>query len=65
MAIKIIEDGPPIVMTRSEYERLVRAWHQECTHCVNPPPFEEWVRDQKARAERFHESMGGLFRRSA
>ena len=44
MSIKIIEDGPEIVLTQSEYARLAREYKRAVMMMVDPPTFEEWVR---------------------
>lgn len=63
MSIKIIEDGPPIVMKRSEYERAAQEYLSATSYMVNPPSFEEWVRSRQAEAKRSADSFGGLFKR--
>jgi hypothetical protein len=48
MAIKIIEDGADIHLTRSEWEKLHAEYQQGMSHMVNPPSFETWVSKRKA-----------------
>lgn len=50
MTIKIIEDGPDIVLTQSEAEHLRRQWTKCCQYHVDPPTFEEFVRGRKNTA---------------
>lgn len=54
MAIKIIEDGPDITLTRSEYNRLYAEYSKAfMLYAGTPPTFEEWVRERlEARATR-------------
>lgn len=47
MSIRIIEDGPEITLTRSEYERLLGEWRTSCTYSAKPLSFEEWVRNRQ------------------
>lgn len=46
MSIRIIEDGPEIVLPRSEYERLNREWQENCRYMVGAPSFETWLRSR-------------------
>jgi hypothetical protein len=46
MAIKIIDDGPEIVITRSEHVRLSREYQQVTSFMVDPPTFEDFVRSR-------------------
>lgn len=48
MTIRIIEDGPDIILTRGEAERLRKEWQKVCQYNVEPPTFEEFVRSRKA-----------------
>lgn len=50
MSIKVV-DGPQIVLTREEYERLQREYQRTVMHMVNAPSFETWVRRQKRRGD--------------
>ena len=52
MAIKIVEDNPDVVLTRSEYENLLVQYNALHTGPVKPA-FEEWVRGQKQNLKEF------------
>lgn len=44
MSIRIIEDEPEIVLTRSEHARLQREWQASQQMTVMPQDFETWLR---------------------
>jgi hypothetical protein len=47
MSIKIIEDGPEIVLTRTEHEVLYREWEESQKFTSAPASFETWLRRKK------------------
>jgi uncharacterized protein YciU (UPF0263 family) len=51
MSIKIIKDGADIVLTQSEYLRLMREYERCISFMVDPPTFEEWVRGRANHTE--------------
>lgn len=50
MAIRIIDDQPDVVLTRSEHQRLMREY-ESLTHMVDKPDFETWVRRRMFNVE--------------
>ena len=48
MAIKIIEDGRDVHLTRAEWERLMQEYRRTVSMMVDPPSFEVWVSKRMA-----------------
>lgn len=50
MSIKIIDDGPEIVLTQSEHERLLSEYQKAMQYYAGPYiSFETWVRTKLQR----------------
>lgn len=51
MSVQIIRDSEnDLVLTESEYDKLLREYQQVTSMMVNPPTFEEWARKKKGQA---------------
>ena len=53
MSIRIVEDLPEVVLTRSEYDRLHREWRSTQSYTTHPQDFESWVRGRSATSTVF------------
>lgn len=62
MTIKIVEDGPDIVLTRSEHRRYMEAYRNFCKFHVSPPSFEEFVRSDPFQARSYTEARAEVAR---
>lgn len=61
MAIKIVEDGPELTLTRSEHSRLLDEYQRQYMFYAGiVPTFEEWVRAKKGSVNEVTTSKGLL-----
>ena len=55
MSIKVIEDGPEIVLTKSQHDRFIREYIESQKYTTTPVSFETWLRRNQAKQEPSHD----------